>query len=316
MKALTKYLALFFALGVAGSATKVLAQTSNQWVEFSSSTEYFRVSMPHLPREETLKNLKTNYGDLDLTGKRYEASLDGATYAVWALTNTGDSTQQRKDPDRYLDACAQLIWDGLLKPARDKLPVDRRARTAMVYTKELSTKTLPGREYSVTIGDVTGTTQFFVAESRLYVLLAMNFVGAEWTRERFFESFTISPEVPGRFPSGEVNTGPGTNTTSSLASNQPIFRSVEVTKRVRILDKVEPVYTDDARKFQIQGTVVLRAVFSATGEVTNISVIRKLPHGLTQRAVEAARGIRFIPAEKDGHPVSMWMQLEYNFNLY
>jgi len=37
---------------------------------------------------------------------------------------------------------------------------------------------------------------------------------------------------------------------------------------------------------------------------------------LLERAIDAAKKIRFIPAVKDGKYVSMWMQLEYNFNLY
>jgi len=53
-----------------------------------------------------------------------------------------------------------------------------------------------------------------------------------------------------------------------------------------------------------------------SGSVTNISTIRGLPDGLTERAIAAAKIIKFTPAMKDGHPVSMWMQLEYNFNLY
>jgi TonB family protein len=95
-----------------------------------------------------------------------------------------------------------------------------------------------------------------------------------------------------------------------------IFRSGEVSSRARVLEKPEPQYTESARKNQITGTVVLRAVFSSSGSVTNISTIRGLPDGLTERAIAAARQIRFVPAQKDGHPVSMWMQLEYNFNLY
>jgi TonB family protein len=95
-----------------------------------------------------------------------------------------------------------------------------------------------------------------------------------------------------------------------------IFRSSEVSSRARVLSKPEPSYTESARKNQITGTVVLRAVFSSSGSVTNISTIRGLPDGLTERAISAAKQIRFVPAMKDGHPVSMWMQLEYNFNLY
>jgi hypothetical protein len=38
--------------------------------------------------------------------------------------------------------------------------------------------------------------------------------------------------------------------------------------------------------------------------------------GLTEQAIKAARRIKFIPATKDGQPVSTYIQLEYNFNLF
>ena len=90
----------------------------------------------------------------------------------------------------------------------------------------------------------------------------------------------------------------------------------EVTSKARVLSKPEPHYTDAARQAQIKGTVVLRAVLSADGRVRNIMVIKALPYGLTEEALSAARGIRFTPAMVDGVPVSMFVQLEYNFNLY
>ena len=95
-----------------------------------------------------------------------------------------------------------------------------------------------------------------------------------------------------------------------------IFSGREVTQKVRVLEKPEPTYTESARKFGIEGTIVLRTVFSKNGEVTNLHVVSKLPHGLTQRAIEAARAIRFVPAMKDVQAVSMWMELQYNFHLY
>jgi TonB family protein len=115
-------------------------------------------------------------------------------------------------------------------------------------------------------------------------------------------------------PRREGGGGPGGG--GGGADYNRIFRSSEVSSRARVLDKPEPQYTESARKNQITGTVVLRAVFSSSGSVTNISTIRGLPDGLTERAISAAKQIRFVPAQKDGHPVSMWMQLEYNFNLY
>jgi TonB family protein len=95
-----------------------------------------------------------------------------------------------------------------------------------------------------------------------------------------------------------------------------IFSGKDVNSKARVLEKPEPTYTEAARKNQITGTVVLRAVFSSSGAVTNIHAVSSLPDGLTERAIAAARQIRFVPATKDGHPVSMWMELQYNFNLY
>ena len=95
-----------------------------------------------------------------------------------------------------------------------------------------------------------------------------------------------------------------------------IFSGRDVTSKARVLSKPEPQYTEEARKNQVTGTVVLRAVFTSGGAVTNIRAVSGLPYGLTERAIAAARQIKFVPATKDGRQVSMHIQLEYNFNLY
>src|SRR5207247_9782280 len=95
-----------------------------------------------------------------------------------------------------------------------------------------------------------------------------------------------------------------------------VYSSPEVTTRARVLSKPEPQYTEEARRNQIAGTVILRVVFSRSGEVTNIQAIQTLYDGLTEKAIAAARRIRFVPATRNGRAVSMYMQLEYNFNLY
>ena len=106
---------------------------------------------------------------------------------------------------------------------------------------------------------------------------------------------------------------PGSSTT---IDDGQTFSGRDVDSRVRVLDKPEPTYTEAARRNQVVGTIVLRAVFSSKGQVTNIQVVSGLPDGLNERAIAAAQQIRFVPAMKDGRPVSMWMELQYNFNLY
>jgi TonB family protein len=90
----------------------------------------------------------------------------------------------------------------------------------------------------------------------------------------------------------------------------------EATTRARLISKPEPTYTQKARDEQIDGTIVLRCVFASDATVKYILIVQTLPSGLTERAIEAAKKIKFIPATRDGKPASMWMQLEYNFNLY
>lgn len=100
------------------------------------------------------------------------------------------------------------------------------------------------------------------------------------------------------------------------SGDERVFVGGGVNTRARVLKKPEPQYTENARRAQVVGTVVLRAVFTADGTVKHILVLEGLPYGLTESAVKAARQIQFTPATFAGRPVSMFMQLEYNFNLY
>lgn len=75
-------------------------------------------------------------------------------------------------------------------------------------------------------------------------------------------------------------------------------------------------YTQQARDNKVQGTVVLNLVFSKEGKIITVRVVRGLPDGLTESAIEAARKIRFKPALKDGQPVSVRGNVEFNFSLY
>ncbi|HEX7314079.1 MAG TPA: TonB family protein [Pyrinomonadaceae bacterium] len=101
-----------------------------------------------------------------------------------------------------------------------------------------------------------------------------------------------------------------------LDKSRGVFRQADVLSKATITYKPEPGFTEKAREKNISGVVRLRAVLAADGTVKHILVIKGLPEGLTRKAVEAARQIRFKPATKDGRPVSQFVILEYNFNVY
>jgi len=95
-----------------------------------------------------------------------------------------------------------------------------------------------------------------------------------------------------------------------------VYKRGEVSQGPRVVSKPEPRYTPDAKRNLISGEVVLRLVLGASGEVNDVQVIKGLPFGLTERAVEAARKIRFKPAIKAGQPVSFSLEVSYSFNPY
>jgi TonB family protein len=83
-----------------------------------------------------------------------------------------------------------------------------------------------------------------------------------------------------------------------------------------VLYKPNAGYTESARANRTQGTVKLQVVFLANGTVGEVSVLTALPHGLTERAVDAARKIRFTPKSLDGKPMDETTTVEYKFNLF
>jgi len=95
-----------------------------------------------------------------------------------------------------------------------------------------------------------------------------------------------------------------------------IYRGDEVTTKAQILSKPEPLYTEKARQNGVTGTISLRMVFFFDGRVRNVVVLKGLGSGLTEMAVNAARRIKFAPATKDGRPVSQYVTIEYNFNIF
>jgi protein TonB len=82
-----------------------------------------------------------------------------------------------------------------------------------------------------------------------------------------------------------------------------------------ILYKVEPEYSEEARKAKFQGTVLLFVVVDEKGMPRDIKILRPLGLGLDQKAVEAVEKWKFSPGKKDGKPVAVQAQIEVNFRL-
>ncbi len=76
-----------------------------------------------------------------------------------------------------------------------------------------------------------------------------------------------------------------------------------------------PQYTEIARKARIQGVVIVEAIIDKEGNVTNVKVLKGLPMGLDQSAVDAVKRWKFKPATLNGKPVAVIYNLTVNFQL-
>ncbi len=85
---------------------------------------------------------------------------------------------------------------------------------------------------------------------------------------------------------------------------------------LRILSKPRPGYTDEARQQNVRGTVILRVTFQANGSIGSVSTMKGLPYGLTEKAIAAARQIRFTPQLQSGQPVTVNKVVHFNFTIY
>jgi protein TonB len=116
---------------------------------------------------------------------------------------------------------------------------------------------------------------------------------------------------------GGVGTGrgPGFGPGSGGGFGGGVYRIGGGVSAPTVLLKIEPEYSEEARKAKWQGTVVLSLVVDEKGMPEELKVVRALGLGLDQKAIEAVTKWRFKPGMKDGKPVAVQATIEVNFRL-
>lgn len=83
----------------------------------------------------------------------------------------------------------------------------------------------------------------------------------------------------------------------------------------KIVKKVEPEYTEAARKAKIQGSITLSLTVDETGSATNVIVLLPLGAGLDEKAMAAVKSWKFEPGLKNDEPVAVRSVVEVNLRL-
>lgn len=268
-----------------------LAQPAKEpapWKRYTIRREEFSVMLPVHPAMQSRKPLVMRLSK-ERQLRTLGAYADGLAFTVQSTENSSP----RESLDDYLDheIFTHSTWDRSSE-------------------KELTVNGFQGKQY-IAPNKVPGTMQVFATRNHIYRFHAFGATPDDPRVKQFFSSIILGPNVQGI----EVKDGNGVPI-KSTQDNANAYTIKEVDQRPFVAFKPEPAYTDDARQNNISGSVILKAILTADGAVTNIKVASGLPYGLEENAIDAAKKLRFIPAVKDGKFVSTWMQIEYYFNLY
>ena len=78
---------------------------------------------------------------------------------------------------------------------------------------------------------------------------------------------------------------------------------------------MKPDYTEEARRRNVRGDVVMEIVVRRDGTVSDVRVLRGLGYGLDERAVAAVKQWTFNPATRKGVPVDVLVEVAMEFRL-
>lgn len=284
------------------------AALAASWERYTYPGEEFSVELPEAPSVfQTFRNV-----GMDKTEKmRTFGIYSGRTVFLIA---SFDKPRQSET----LDYFAGYIWGG---------------RNILTPKGEVSLGGFSGREYE-SPGGSRVLTRVYRGKRHAYLVWARALGEDNPYPRRFMDSFRLE-EKPSGQPIADDGPVPPYNPPPQGGATQPAgdggpdkrptpdarppdgpFAAKEVAFKAIIVYKPEPGFTKEARQDNVTGVVRLRAVLASDGKVKGVSVVKPLPSGLTEKAIEAARHILFFPAQKDGHAVSQYVVFEYNFNIY
>jgi protein TonB len=126
--------------------------------------------------------------------------------------------------------------------------------------------------------------------------------------------------VPGGIPGGQLNGVIGgiiSSTSNSVPLMAPPPKRIRISQGViqgQCIRRVEPVYPKIALTARVQGNVVLRAIISKTGEITDLQVLSGHPV-LVPAALEAVKQWRYRPYLLNGEPVEIETNITVHFDI-
>lgn len=314
------------------AATAPTPADTTDWETLRPEGEEFSVLMP---KGSTFQSSKEPYHKMELNTRMYiSGGATGPVFAVVSLSGIKSNPALYTEMQRinsYVDAFKTLFPPKVRKDAIVKL--------AMVGNKTLQGNA--GREYRMSIGDLSGTAQVFATRKRFYSIVYLNTKKEDSLQEHFLTSFTLpekSAEVAAKateeLPPAETTTGnapeaqPSKKAADEANSAEELPKSGQEKPAAGAGDKHGPVsagvlngkaismpkpdYPADARSAGVDGVVVIQVTVDEQGNVIEARAVSG-PKILQEPSVNAAFQAKFSPTLVEGAPVKVTGVIVYNF---
>jgi len=292
------------------------------WETLRPEGEEFSVLMP---KGSTFETSKEPYHKMELNTRTYlSKGTAGPVFAVVSLSGIKSNPALYTEMQRmnsYVDAFKTLF--------APKIRKDAIARLDLVGNKTLQGNA--GREYRMTLADLTGTVQVFATRKRFYSILYLDTKKDAAVQEQFLSSFAL-PErtnqttATANAPESEEAPAPPESNAQkekaeSAAKVEETPHGSEPGKRGPVSAGVlngkaislpTPEYPAEAKAAGAEGVVVIQIMIDEQGNVTDARPISG-PKLLQETSLNAARQAKFSPTLLSGEPVKVTGVLVFNF---
>ena len=304
------------------------ATTTSNWETVRPENEEFAVLMP---KGYSLETSTEPYHKMEINSRTYlSQALNGPILAVVSLAGIKSNPALYTETQRvnsYVDAFKKLFTPKLKKTAPPKLHFVRN-KTLMGHV---------GREYSMAVGDLSGTVHAFATRKRFYALVYLHTKKDDPIQEEFLSSFklperietpaqpppvaTNPPHAPPAQPESDASpttspaqgdqpataeAKPETTPSAEPGGKRPISGGVLNGKAIFLPKPVHPGGVD------VKGVVVVEVTIDEYGNVSGARAVSG-PQQLQAAAIEAARQARFTPTYLMGEAVKVRGVITYNF---
>lgn len=316
----------FLSFASAQFPVKPAPATTPDWETLRPEGEEFSVLMP---KGSTFESSKEPYHKMELNTRTYIFSRPaGPVFAIVSFSGIKSNPALYTEMQRmnsYVDAFKTLF--------PPKVRKDAIAKLTLVGDKTLQGNA--GREYRITIADLTGTAQVFATRKRFYSVVYLNNKKEDAIQEEFLSSFVLPEKIDAAPRTVASDNPPAANAPVTESVPKPAANDNADTKQDepgRVPATGEPVrgpisggvlngkaislptpeYPAIAKQAKASGAVAVQVTIDESGAVIAAHAVSGHPL-LQASAVTAARQARFSPTLLMGEPVKVNGVIVYNF---